>query len=102
MKRLIVILFFTLVIFTSCYRINYKAHVVYDVCWPDTTIQYDTIVNCIYIGDVISDNILNLDTTFMTRIYSYKGSNCIQIKPGNNFIMETTAPIRLYYFKRIK
>lgn len=102
MKKIIIILLFTLVTLTSCYKINYQTRIVYDVCYPDTTIRYDTIVNCIYVGDVISDNLLNIDTTSAVKLYSYKGSNSISIRPGNNYIMETTAPIRLYYYKRIK
>ncbi len=74
---------------------NYKVYCKYQVCYPDTTITYDTIFNCRY------DRYLE-DTDVKVYTSSYKGTNYIQIHPGSNSVVYTTSPIRIVSFKKVQ
>ena len=89
MKKIIIcFLFILLTSISCCYEYEYKVRVVYDVCWPDTTIRYDTVFIC-------KDDIPKPDTLKVkVRLGSARGSNYIKIDPYSNCHMLTTAPIR--------
>lgn len=87
----------SIVCVSCCENVHYKVRAQYEVCWPDTTITYDSIFNCVYDPFGRGDN---FEVT--SRIESYKGSNYIRIDPGWNAHMRTTAPIRLHKCELIK
>lgn len=94
MRKLIVIIFACLCLFACSDNKQYNIHCNYDVCYPDTTITYDTIFQCYYGHDE--------DTSLYVAIGSSRGSNYIFINPGCNYKMCTTAPIRLNSYNIVK
>lgn len=96
MKKILLVLFVCFCL-TSCWtEVKYKVSCKYQICYPDTTITYDTIFNCMY------NTYLEDTTTFKVFTSSYKGTNYIQIYPGNNSKVYTTSPIRLISFKKLQ
>ena len=96
MKKILFVIAFVACMCSCTSNHYYRARVVYDICWPDTTIRYDTIVNCSYSGDEDKIKCFNASSA------SSRGTNYLHIYPGWNYIEETTAPIRVISFKLVK
>jgi len=95
MKKILLVLAMCFCL-TSCWTIvNYKVYCKYQVCYPDTTITYDTIFNCSY-DRYLEDTIVKVYTS------SHKGTNYIKIHPGCNYVSYTTCPIRIITFKKVQ
>ena len=95
MKKILLVLFMCFCL-TSCWTYEkYKVNCKYQVCYPDTTITYDTIFNCRYDPYVE-------DTIFKVYTSSYKGTNYIIIYPGSNYVSYTTCPIRIISYKKLQ
>ena len=94
MNKILIIVMVVFCLFACSDNKQYNIHCNYDVCYPDTTITYDTIFQCDY-G-------YSEDTTLYVAIGSSRGSNYIFINPGRNYRMSTTAPIRLNSYNIIK
>jgi len=95
MKKILLVLFICFCITSCCTFVRYKVNCKYQVCYPDTTITYDTIFNCRY------DSYLD-DSIFKVYTSSYKGTNYIRIHPGDYYVSATTCPIRLISYKKIE
>jgi len=95
MKKIILVLLACFCL-TSCWTYTkYKVNCKYQVCYPDTTITYDTIFNCRY------DSYLD-DSIFKVYTSSYKGTNYINIYPGGISVVYTTSPIRIISYKKLQ
>jgi len=97
MKKILIVVMFVFCL-CSCYNEHpYKVHVKYDVCWPDKTITYDTIIDCAYSGTEEE-----LAEKFKVFNSSSRGTNYLTAYPGYNILESTTAPIRLQKYELIK
>lgn len=96
MKKLLIFFVSIFCLFSCDIRdYNYKANVVYDVVYNDTTIRYDTIFNC-------STLMCHKDEPVVARSYSNRGTNWVLITPSSNFKHSTTAQIRVVSYKKIE
>lgn len=96
MRKLLIIIFMSICLFSCDIRdYNYKANVVYDVVYIDTTIRYDTIFNCRTL-------MTHKDEPVIAYSYSNRGTNWVIITPGSNFKHSTTAQIRVISYKKIE
>ena len=91
MKKILCIISLVLLLCISCTVYDYKVNVVYDVCYPDTTIKYSKIVNVTSLEEDLQE--------IRVRTDSYKGTNSIHV--GNYAFEYTTCPIRIVSYKII-
>ena len=97
MKKFLIVILFVFCL-CSCYdEHSYKVHVEYDICWPDETMTYDTIVDCTYSGSEEK-----LKEEFKVVNSSRRGTNYLIAFPGWNTLVSTTAPIRLQKYELVK
>ncbi len=104
MKNFLIAIIITLAIFGVCCFIikiitdtsdyNYKVNVKYEIVYPDTTIRYDTVFDCVMPYKFINKSIT-------VGPHAYKGVNYILITPGYNPKASTTCPIRVLSFQKI-
>ena len=76
---------------SDCY---YKVNVKYEIVYPDTTIRYDTVFDCLTEYKFINKSIT-------VGPQAYNGVNYISITPGYNPKASTTCPIRVLSFQKI-
>lgn len=91
MKKILCIISLVLLLCISCTKYDYKVNVVYDVCYPDTTIRYYKIVNVTSFEEDVQK--------IKVRTYSYKGTNSIIVETYS--FEYTTCPIRIISYKII-
>jgi len=97
-KNSIIIFIMTLCLY-SCQDIHkYNVHLNYTICYPDTSITYDTIMTCTYDKGFPTPKWQRIEN-FNVCLTSGKGTNYLKVYPGNNYIVATTAPIRLNTYK---
>jgi len=93
MKKILILLF-SLILFTSCLNERGKYRVNYTVIYPDTSITYDSVFSY---GWIIQNK--QYDNS-IPHTSSYRGTNYIII--GSSNYNNTTCPIRINSYEQIE